>query len=161
MTDDSPKPPASPEGVRHALRVLQADILPAEREFAARLHRRLVAAGPPPAAAWFARVRELWQETWGGRPVLMGAMLGSLVTGAVFTLLTGTQAGREVHPTATRTRAEERVRQAAPPVAPTIPDHKAPRTVGDRRLVRDRPAEEVGAERAERAERPRTRFERR
>jgi hypothetical protein len=165
MSIESPKLPASAEDLHLALRARQADTLPAEREFLAQLHRRLVAAGAPPAPAWFAWVREVCQETWGGRPVLLGALLGSLVTGTLFTLLAGTHPGREANPAAALPRAERRSDpstlgvRATPPVAPAlIPEHKSPHTVGDRRPVRDRPAEEVEAERPER---PRIRFDKR
>jgi hypothetical protein len=165
MSADSPRssPPSTPpsiDDVRGALRALGQEAPPAEREFAARLHRRLVAAGAPPAVTWFGRlvesVREPWRELRQQRALVTGAMLGALVTATAFTLLAGPH----------RERAADLGPTAARGVAP-VPryldrpnlhaERKAPHTVGDRRSLRDRMGADIGAERPERPRANKTR----
>ena len=148
MSSDSPKHPLSPEEVRAALRALGADAAPGEREFAAALHRRLVAAGTPPALTWLGRLRGALA---GSRPVLTGAVLGALVTATAFLLIGANRGGRDTGATVDReTPAAPVDRPVLRPSSPGAPT-KAVRTLGDHRLTRDRLGEDIGAERPERA----------
>ena len=92
MSSRSPKAPGAPltpDAVRGALRELGHAELEDDREFGAELHRRLAAAGEPPAFGWFAW---LWTGIQSARPMLTGAVLGALVTATAFLLLA--RAGR-------------------------------------------------------------------
>jgi hypothetical protein len=155
----SAKDPNSPDDVRGALADLRDDPLPDDREFGARLHRRLVAAGPPPGATWLGRLaegaRDLWQDLRGDRPqkraLLTGAVLGALVTSIAFTWFAGPRAPtQEALREASPELQPVRVSEPSPPVLrPASPERKS-HTLGDRRLTRDRMGTDIGAERPER-----------
>ena len=154
MSADSPRSsPPSADDVRGALRALGQEAPAAEREFAARLHRRLVAAGAPPAVTCVERLveglREPWRELRQQRALVTGAVLGALVTATAFTLLAGPRPQPAVDVGATVLRG------FAPGPRyldrPNLnPERKAPHTVGDRRSLRDRMGADIGAERPER-----------
>ncbi len=138
-----------PEDVRDALAALGNETPPDEREFAARLHRRLAAAGAPPASDWLERLQtrgaELWQEAVQRRSLVTGAVLGALATATAFLLLSG---GRPLHgsPTAGPDDETAEVESAGGDLA----ERGSQRAVGDRHITRDRLGEDIGAERAER-----------
>jgi hypothetical protein len=137
---------------------LHDDPLPDDREFGARLHRRLVATGAPEGTTWLGRLaegaRELWLDLRGDRPqkrvLLTGAVLGALVTAVTFTMLAAPRGTHEavrepapqVQPTA--------VREPAAPVLRQVSPERKGHTLGDRRLTRDRMGTDIGAERPER-----------
>jgi hypothetical protein len=156
MSAGSPKsPPPSPDELRAALRELGEEPPSGERDFAAGLHRRLVAAGAP-RPAWRARVACLWQDLWRDRPqrrsLLTGAVLGALVTAVVLTLLSpGARDRQEADgqdPSAPEACAPDVV---ATPVVPAGTTEHHGHAVGDRRPTRDRMGAFIGAERPERA----------
>jgi hypothetical protein len=164
MSSEGRNPPESlesPDHVRGLLRELRAETPAGEREFAARLHRRLVAAGAPPTASWVGRLaegaREVWQELVGDHPqrrsLLTGAVLGALVTAVVFTLLSGSRATSEalVEPAPAQRSDAWGVPSSRPVLRPSMTEHKS-HTAGDRRLTRDRMGTDMGAG----AERPHT-----
>jgi hypothetical protein len=142
----APGAPLSPEEVRGTLRELGAQPLEDEREFGAELHRRLAAAGEPPAFGWLAWLRE---AVVGARPMLTGAVLGALVTATAFLLLGGRGPTRDVETTVERSAS-------APTPAPIEerptqrPMGGRGRTYGDRHVTRDRMTDDIGAERPER-----------
>jgi hypothetical protein len=162
MSSEGRKTPDSPDDVRGILRELGAETPPDEREFAAKLHRRLVAAGAPPAAPWLGRLgegaRELWRELAGDRPqrrsLLTGAVLGALVTALAFTLLSGSRDTPEaaVEPApAPQVEAWGVVPAPRTPPRPGAGEHKS-HTAGDRRPTRDR----LGSDPDQSSERPHT-----
>jgi hypothetical protein len=106
--------------VRRALRALRSDA-PPEQPFGARLHRRLVAAGRPPAASWLGR----WREAWERRAALRGALAGALGTAAVFGLLHRAHPDRHaLAPVAQRTSAVEKTAAEVPAPVHLIPVDK-------------------------------------
>ena len=153
MSPESPRTPLLPQELRDVLDGLGNEAPPDEREFAARLHRRLVAAGPPPSPTWLERLHaggaELWQElVRDARPkrsLLTGAMLGALATATAFLLLSGGHISRDNNPAGPD---DETADVDSPSAGPA---RKAQRAVGDRRPTRDRLGEDIGAERPERA----------
>jgi hypothetical protein len=154
------KLPTLPDDVRGLLRELGDEKLPDEREFTARLHRRLVAAGAPPSATWLGRLtdgaRELWHDLrgdrLGNRTLLTGAVLGALVTAVAFTWLA---AGRgDTEALRDRGPGPAAIGAGQPSLHPA--EHKN-HTAGDRRLTRDRSGADIGAERPERPHVPRAR----
>ena len=138
MSPAHPTSSPSHEEVRGALRALGAEAPPGEREFAARRHRRLAAAGPPPAVTWLDNLLDDARESWRDRQrrsLLTGALVGALVTATVFTLLAGARP---------RARGDGAL-VFSPGVAPAIrsldrpsarPDHKASHALGDHRSLR-------------------------
>jgi hypothetical protein len=152
MSSDSSKSPPLPEELRAALEALGNETPPEEREFSARLHRRLVAAGAPPAPGWLERlgVSEIWQELSRDarqkRSLLTGAVLGALATATTFLVLSSGHPLRDASPTASPD--DETADVDDPSLGPA--DRKAQRAVGDRRPMRDRLGEDIGAERPER-----------
>jgi hypothetical protein len=155
------KPPASPDDVRDMLAGLRQDALPDEREFAAGLHRRLVASGAPPASTWLGRLadvaRELWQDLRGDRPqkraLFTGAVLGALVTAVALSWLAGPRGAHEALRSPVPHQQTVGIAEPAAPMArPAGPEHKS-HTLGDRRLTRDRMGTDIGAERPERPRR--------
>lgn len=154
--------PLSPDEVRGALRELgrRAEAAEAteldEREFGAELHRRLAAAGEPPAYGWLARLQE---SVARARPMLTGAVLGALVTATAFLLLGARGPARDTNET-----VESIDRSASAPPPALIEERPAPRsapsmspsmmgrgrTMGDRHVTRDRMTDDIGAERPER-----------
>jgi hypothetical protein len=143
----------SPEEVRGALRALREETPPGEREFTARLHRRLAAAGPPPAETWFARlVASLLRDPWRDmqrRALLTGALVGALVTATLFTLVAGARSAPPPDAGATSSRLAPTMRYFDRPNLHA--DRKSPRTLGDRRSLRDRLGADFAADRPERA----------
>jgi hypothetical protein len=154
MSSDSSKSPAFSEDLRDALDALGNETPPEEREFSARLHRRLVASGPPPAPGWLERLgaggAELWQDLGRDarqkRSLLTGAVLGALAMATTFLLLSSGRPLRDGNPTASPD--DETADVDSPSLGPA--ERKAQRAVGDRRPTRDRLGEDIGAERAER-----------
>jgi hypothetical protein len=125
---------------------------PDDREFGAELHRRLAAAGEPPAFGWLARLREAVTRA---RPVLTGAVVGALVTATAFMLL-GARPPRDAETTVDRSASAPEVIEAAPTQvtghpASRPPGGRAVRTMGDRHVTRDRLGDDIGAERPERS----------
>jgi hypothetical protein len=155
MSSDSSKTPPLPEELRDVLATLGNETPPDEREFAARLHRRLVAAGAPPSPTWLERLNasgaELWQEfardARQKRSLLTGAMLGALATATAFLLLSGGHPLRDANPASGPD--DETADVDSPSTGPA--ERKAQRAVGDRRPTRDRLGEDIGAERPERS----------
>ncbi len=149
MSAQPPKHPLSEDEVRRTLHGLgrvqgQGDDQADEaRGFDAELHRRLVAAGAPPALTWLGRLREAFTTS---RPVLTGAVLGALVTATVFLLLGSNRGGRDAHTTVGREPATGTIERPLLRPAST----KSVHTLGDRRVTRDRLGEDIGAERPER-----------
>lgn len=74
--------PADEEEMLRALRDLRVDP-PGADQFQAGLHRRLAAAGPPPAPSWLARLR----EGMGRRPALLWPAAGVLCGVLAFVVL--------------------------------------------------------------------------
>ena len=154
MSSDPNKSPHLPEDVRDVLSTLGHEAPPDEREFAARLHRRLVAAGPPRAPGWLERLgasgAALWQDNGTDarqrRTLLTGAVIGALATATAFLMLTGGHPGRDGNPA---TGPEDETADVDSPSAGPA-ERKAQRAVGDRRPTRDRLGEDIGAERPER-----------
>jgi hypothetical protein len=155
--------PSAPsvDAIRGALRGLRDEASPDEREFAARLHRNLVAAGAPPSTTWLGRLvdsgRDLWRELGRDRPqkrtLLTGAVLGALVTATALSVLTGARPGHDTVRGPMRAGGEVwGADEAGPPVLRpgAAPEHKTPRTAGDHRPTRDRMGADIGAERPER-----------
>jgi hypothetical protein len=146
MTSDGLKSLSLPEEVREILEELKNEAPPDEREFSARLHRRLVAAGPPPPPGWLERLSALWRDAPQRRSLVTGAVLGALATATAFLMLSG-------HPLRDSVGPEDDTADVdAPGLDPA--EHKALRAVGDRRITRDRLGDDIGAERAERAHGP-------
>jgi hypothetical protein len=138
-----------PAEVRDALDDLAKETPPDEREFSARLHRRLAAAGAPPAPGWLERLQawasDLWQQDASPRRTLAtGAVLGALATATAFLLLSGGHPFHDGGPAVGPDDDTAEVDTAGPA------EHKALRAVGDRRITRDRLGEDFGAERPER-----------
>jgi hypothetical protein len=159
MSSDSPKSPNSQRSlltdeVREALAAARSEELPDEREFAARLHRRLAAAGPPPAPGWLERlsasVVDLWQGVAPKRSLVTGALLGALATAAAFLILQG-RPWRDGPPAAAPDDETADVGSAIEGSVVAPVGRKAQRAVGDRRLTRDRLEQDIGAERPERS----------
>jgi hypothetical protein len=121
------------------------------REFGAELHRRLAAAGEPPAFGWLARLREAVTRA---RPVLTGAVVGALVTATAFMLL-GARPPRDAETTVDRSASAPEVIEATPAQVTgrtsRPPGGRAVRTMGDRHVTRDRMGDDIGAERPERS----------
>jgi hypothetical protein len=165
MSTDPNKSLHLPEDLRDVLGTLGHETPPDEREFAARLHRRLVAAGPPRAPGWLERLgasgAALWQDHSADarqkRTLLTGAVIGALATATAFLMLTGGHPGRDGNPA---TGPEDETADVDSPSAGPA-ERKAQRAVGDRRPTRDRLGDDIGAERPERvrghAEGPETR----
>jgi hypothetical protein len=160
MSSEGRNPPDSPDDVRGILRELGTEAPPHEREFAAKLHRRLVAAGAPPAATGLRRLiegaRDAWRELLGDRPqrrsLLAGAVLGALVTALAFTLLSGSRDTPEavvVPPPAPQVEAWGVVPAPRAVPRPGTAEHKS-HTAGDRRPMRDRLGTELGPGSSER-----------
>jgi len=159
----SPSPSPSPSGVpadlRGALRALGEEAPPDEREFAARLHRRLAEAGAPPAPTWLNRLGEGLRAPWHDvqrRAMLTGALVGALVTATAFLLVASARS-----PTRDDDARVVSVHASAPVMRyldhPNLrAERKLPHTLGDRRSARDR----LGADfAADRPERPRVHLE--
>jgi hypothetical protein len=150
MTWDSQRSLQLPKEVRDALDDLGSEAPPDEREFSARLHRRLAEAGAPPAPSWLERfqgwVSDLWQDASQKRTLATGAVLGALATATAFLLLTGGHPFRDGGPAVSPD--DDTAADVDPGVGPS--EHKALRAVGDRRIMRDRLGEDIGAERPER-----------
>jgi hypothetical protein len=154
MSSDTQKSLPLPEDLRDALIALGSETPPDEREFSARLHRRLAAAGPPPVPgtlerAWATAV-DFCHDLLHRRSLLTGAVLGALATATLFMILTGGHPLRDATPT---TGPEDETADVDAPGLDTS-EHKALRAVGDRRITRDRLGEDIGAERPERAHLP-------
>jgi hypothetical protein len=163
MSADSPTPSqrALPVVVREALEALRSidgDTPPNEREFAAQLHRRLVAAGPPPST-WLERLRDFARAVGHDSPqqrsLLTGAILGALATATTFLLLSNSH---PLHETGERGSVRSGVATSSAQIQGDDPsaaaggvDHKGQRAVGDRRPTRDRLGFDLGAERPERS----------
>jgi hypothetical protein len=158
------------EDVRDVLEALGSEAPPDEREFAARLHRRLVASGAPPPPSWLEGWLEGWREAWLGwldrlaatgadlwhdtsqkRSLLTGAVLGALVMATVFMLLSGGRPLREANPAASANNSDDTADVDGRGAGPA--ERKSQRAVGDRRPTRDRLGEDIGAERPERSSR--------
>jgi hypothetical protein len=159
MSADSPTPSqrALPVVVREALEALNeidGGTLPNEREFSAQLHRRLVAAGPPPAT-WLEHLRDfaraLGHDSPQQRSLLTGAILGALATATTFLLLSNSH---PLHETGSARPAVETsalgVEDPNGPSGASAGEHKGQRAVGDHRSTRDRLGLDIGAERPER-----------
>jgi hypothetical protein len=153
MKSDTQRSLQLPEDLRDALDDLRKETPPDEREFSARLHRRLAAAGAPPAPGWWERLQawggDLWQDASQKRTLVTGAVLGALATATTFLLLSGGHPFRDGNPT--MSPDDDTAEVDGPGVDPT--EHKALRAVGDRRITRDRLGD-VGAERPERPRAP-------
>jgi hypothetical protein len=151
MTSDTQKSLPLPEDVRVALDAVRGETPPDEREFSARLHRRLAAAGAPPAPGWLERLQaasaELWSDMSQKRSLVTGAVLGALATATAFLLLSSGHPQRDGNPAANPD--DESADVDGPGTGPA--DRKSQRAVGDRRLTRDRLGEDIGAERPERS----------
>jgi hypothetical protein len=164
MSSDSPTPSqrALPVVVRDALAAISGEAPPEEREFSARLHRRLVAANAPRSPGWRARVREAGAELWRAlgsdtpqkRSFVTGAigvLFGALATATAFLLLSGAHPFHGAAPS--RLRMDDETSSLGPSegksAAPGA-DRKGQRAAGDRRPSRDRLGEDIGAERPER-----------
>jgi hypothetical protein len=144
MSSDSNRPQL-PEDLRDLLREMGQETPPGEREFAARLHRSLAAAGQPPTSGWLERLGGGLGEQ--KRSLLTGAVLGALATATAFLLLSNGRPLRDGNPAASP--EDEMADVDTPSLGPG--DRKAQRAVGDRRITRDRLGEDIGAERPERA----------
>jgi hypothetical protein len=163
MSTDSSKSPPLSEDLRGALDEIGRETPPDEREFAARLHRRLVAAGPPPAPGWLERaavagvelLQELARDARQKRSLLTGAVIGALATATTFLLLSGGHPLHDGTPGA-NPREDDETADVDGPSGPTLgpADRTAQHAVGDRRLTRDRLGDDIGAERPERARAP-------
>jgi hypothetical protein len=153
-SDPNNRLPLSPDDVRGALRALRDDAPSGEQEFGAELHRRLVAAGTPPDPSWFGRLRDAFAPI---RPLLTGAVLGALVTATAFMLLGAARPARDPGTSVDREGAPAVQSVDRPVLRPT--GTRSTRTLGDHHPTRDRLGDDIGA--AERAERPRSRGERR
>jgi hypothetical protein len=155
-TSPSPSPSGAPADLRGALRALGEEAPPGEREFAARLHRRLAEAGAPPERTWLDGVlspfgeglRAPWHEMQR-RTLLTGALLGALVTAAAFLLVASARPPSRddsrvvsVHASAPVMRYLDRPNLRA--------ERKSPHTLGDRRSARDRLGADFAADRPER-----------
>jgi hypothetical protein len=159
MSADSPTPSqrALPVVVREALEAIRSvdgDAPPNEREFAAQLHRRLVAAGPPPST-WLERLRDFARAVGHDSPqqrsLLTGAILGALATATTFLLLSNSHPLHETRSARTGVETSGSQVQADDPGTPSAGvEHKGQRAVGDRRPTRDRLGLDIGAERPER-----------
>ncbi len=154
MSSDTQKSLPLPEDVRDALAALGSEAPPDEREFSARLHRRLAEAGAPPAPGWLERAQgigaDLWQEALQKRSLVTGAVLGALATATAFLLLSGGHPLHDGGPTVSPD--DETADVDGPGITPS--DRKQQRAVGDRHLTRDRLGEDIGAERPERPRAP-------
>jgi len=154
MSSDPNKSLHLPEDLRNVLGTLGHETPPDEREFAARLHRRLVAAGPPRAPGWLERLgtsgAALWQDHGSDarqkRTLLTGAVMGALATATAFLVLAGGRPARDGNPATGPD--DETADVDSPSVGPA--ERKAQRAVGDRRPTRDRLGQDIGAERPER-----------
>jgi hypothetical protein len=150
MTSDTLKSLSLPEEVRDVLDELGKEAPPDEREFSARLHRRLAAAGPPPPPGWLERLSAgsaaIWQDAPQRRSLVTGAVLGALATATAFLVLSG-------HPFRDSNPAASPDDETADVDNPALDsgEHKTLRAVGDRRITRDRLGEDIGAERPERS----------
>jgi hypothetical protein len=161
MSADSPTPSqrALPVVVREALeaiRPVDGDAPPGEREFAAQLHRRLVAAGPPPST-WLERLlefaRAVGHDSPQQRSLVTGAILGALATATTFLLLSNSHplhGTGDARPGVETSSAQVQMKDQPSATAGGV-DHKGQRAVGDRRRTRDRLGLDIGAERPERA----------
>jgi hypothetical protein len=140
-----------PQEVRDVLDELGREALPDEREFSARLHRNLAAAGAPPAPGWFERMRgwasDLWQDASQKRTLATGAVLGALATATAFLLLSGGHPFSAGGPTVSPD--DDTAEVDAPGLDRS--EHKTLRAVGDRRITRDRLGDDLGSDRPERA----------
>jgi hypothetical protein len=158
MSSDTLKSLPLPEDVRDALEALGNEPPPDEREFAARLHRRLAAAGAPPTPGWLERLcaatADLWQEVAQKRPLITGAVIGALTTATAFLLLSGGHPLRDGNPAVSPDDETADVDSPGPVPAERKPQQRA---VGDRHLTRDRLGEDIGAERPERSRAPASR----
>ena len=167
MSADSPTPSqrALPVVVREALealRSIEGDTPPNEREFSAQLHRRLVAAGPPPST-WLEHLRDFARAVGHDSPqqrsLLTGAILGALATATTFLLLsnshplheTGAARSRVETTSSAQGQMQMQLQMDDPSAAAAGGEHKGQRAVGDRRPTRDRLGLDIGAERPERA----------
>jgi hypothetical protein len=164
MSADSPTPSqrALPVVVREALEALKeidGDTLPDEREFSARLHRRLVAAGPPPSTL-VERLRDFARAVGHDSPqqrsLVTGAILGALATATTFLLLSNSHPLHETgsaRPGLDTSNAQGQVQGDDPSATSAGLERKgqAQRAVGDRRPSRDRLGLDIGAERPERS----------
>jgi hypothetical protein len=154
MSSDSQKSLPLPEELRDELEALGQEAPPDEREFSARLHRRLAAAGPPPAPSWLERVQavagDLFQELAQKRGLYTGAVLGALATATAFLLLSGGRPLRDGAPSLSPEEEAAEVETAGSRARLEPGERKALRAVGDRRPTRDRLGEDIGAERPER-----------
>jgi len=164
MSSDSNKTPPLPEDLRVLFDALGREAPPDEREFAARLHRRLVAAGPPPVPGWLERLgasvgelaQEIGRDLRQKRSILTGAVIGALATATAFLLLSGGHPLRDTTPAANP--LNETAETAEPGDVDTTngsnrgpSERAAQRAVGDRHLTRDRLGDDIGAERPERS----------
>jgi hypothetical protein len=157
MSADSPTPSqrALPVVVREALRAIEGDEPPNEHAFSAQLHRRLVAAGPPPST-WFERLRDFARAVGHDSPqqrsLLTGAILGALATATTFLLLSNSHPLHETGAARSRveTTSSAQTQIDDPSAAAAGVEHKGQRAVGDRRPTRDRLGLDIGAERPER-----------
>lgn len=156
-SDNSGPPPH--DDVREVLRQLGEEPPAGQQEFSAGLHRRLVAAGAPPAG-WLGRLGAVWQDLWRDRPqprtLLTGAVLGALVTAIALTLLAGPREQQEAAavPAPARSNGDCAENVAATPVVPAGTTEHHGHALGDRRPTRDRMGPFIGAERPERAHPP-------
>jgi hypothetical protein len=161
MSADSPTPSqrALPVVVREALEALKeidGDTPPDERAFSAQLHRRLVAAGPPPST-WLERLRDFARAVGHDSPqqrsLVTGAILGALATATTFLLLSNSH---PLHETGSARPGVDTSSAQGPGDDPSAPSAgaerkgQAQRAVGDRRPSRDRLGLDIGAERPER-----------
>ena len=140
-----------PQEVRDVLDELRHEAPPDEREFSARLHRNLAAAGAPPAPGWFERMRgwasDLWQDASQKRTLATGAVLGALATATAFLMLSGGHPFSAAGPTVSPD--DDTAEVDAPRIDRS--EHKALRAVGDRRITRDRLGDDLGSDRPERS----------
>lgn len=157
MTFDTQRSLQLPKEVRDALDDLGDEAPPEEREFSARLHRRLAAAGAPPTPGWVERLQgwavDVWRDASQKRTLAMGAVLGALATATAFLLLSGGHPFRDGGPAA---GPDDDTAEADAPGANVNDEseHKTLRAVGDRHITRDRLGEDIGAERPERPRLP-------
>jgi hypothetical protein len=158
------------EDVRDVLEALGSEAPPDEREFAARLHRRLVASGAPPPPSWLdgllegcregwlgwldrlhATGADLWHDTSQKRSLLTGAVLGALAMATAFMLLSSGRPVRDGNAAASPNNGDDTADVDSAGAGPA--ERKSQRAVGDRRPTRDRLGEDIGAERPERSSR--------
>jgi hypothetical protein len=143
-----------PQEVRDVLDELSHEAPPDEREFSARLHRNLAAAGAPPAPGWLERLQgwasDLWQDASQKRTLATGAVIGALATATAFLLLSG---GHPFHDGGPTVSPDDDTAEVDAPGLDRS-EHKALRAVGDRRITRDRLGDDLGADRPERARLP-------